>query len=47
MLLQTLLYAMRKDNADITNIKGYTPLLNNINKALNLGKEPLVEINKD
>lgn len=47
MLLQTLLYAMRNDNADITNIKGYTPLLNNINKALNLGKEPLVEINKD
>lgn len=46
-LLQSLLNAMRNDNADITNIKGYTPLLNNINKALNLGKEPLVEINKD
>lgn len=47
MLLQTLLNAMRNDNADITNIKGYAPLLNNINKALNLGKEPLIELNKD
>lgn len=46
-VFQSLLWALRKDNADKDNVKGYAPLLNNINKSLNLGNKELLEITQD
>lgn len=45
ILVQALLNAFRKDNADIKNLRGYSPLLNNINKTLGLNKKELLELN--
>lgn len=46
--LKNVIQALRKDNADIKNIKGYAPLINNLNAALGtLNYQPLPEYDKN